>query len=136
MSKVVHFEIAADEPEKLAKFYIDSFGWKIEEWKQPGVIDEAHRYWMIKAGPKEEMGIGGGMYKRQKPLVKGGPNAYVCSVYVEDIEKAAKTIEKNGGKVEEIMDIKSVGRSAAAQDPEGNMFGIFWADPKGTMQEM
>lgn len=29
MPRVVHFEIPADNPEKVAKFYTDVFGWKV-----------------------------------------------------------------------------------------------------------
>ncbi|MEI6498851.1 MAG: VOC family protein [bacterium] len=136
MSKVVHFEIVADEPEKLAKFYTDTFDWKIEEWKREGVIKEENRYWMIMAGPKEEIGANGGMYKRQIPIAKGGVNAFVGNIAVTDIEKAAMMIKENGGKVQEIMDIPDVGKSAAAEDPDGNNFAIFQADPNAKMQNM
>ncbi|MGZ7109599.1 MAG: VOC family protein, partial [Methanobacterium sp.] len=30
MSKVIHFEIPAEDPERAIKFYEDVFGWKIE----------------------------------------------------------------------------------------------------------
>ena len=136
MSKVTHFEIAANDPEKLAKFYTDTFGWEIKEWKQDEVTDQSKRYWIIQAGPKEEMGANGGMYKRQEPLATGGPNAFVCNVAVDDIKKAVEMIKTNGGKAKEIMDIPKIGKSAAAEDPEGNMFVVFWSDPNGMMQGM
>ncbi len=135
MSKVVHFEIGADEPEKLADFYSKTFGWEIREWKQPDVKEE-NRYWMIKAGPKEEIGADGGMYKRKEPISAGSPNAFVCNIAVEDIEKSVEMIKENGGKAEEIMDIPKVGKSASAEDPQGNKFGVFWADPNIEMAEM
>ncbi len=35
MSRVVHFEIPADNPERAAAFYKQAFGWKIEKWPGP-----------------------------------------------------------------------------------------------------
>jgi predicted enzyme related to lactoylglutathione lyase len=34
MSRPVHFEIHAGDPEKLAKFYADVFSWKIQHMPQ------------------------------------------------------------------------------------------------------
>lgn len=31
MSKVIHFEIPADNPERTIKFYKEVFGWKIDK---------------------------------------------------------------------------------------------------------
>jgi uncharacterized protein len=135
MSKVVHFEIAAEDPEKLSQFYTEVFGWKIEEWKQSGVVEENNRYWLIKAGEKAEMGAEGGMYKRQKPIAKGGSNAFVCNIAVGNIEEAVEKVRANGGKAEKIMDIPKVGKTSSAEDPDGNMFAIFQPDPNGMMMQ-
>jgi uncharacterized protein len=35
MSRVVHFEIAADDPELVAGFYKELLGWKIQKWEGP-----------------------------------------------------------------------------------------------------
>ena len=42
---IVHFEIPADDVERLRRFYSNLFGWKIE--KTPGPVD----YWMIETVP-------------------------------------------------------------------------------------
>lgn len=136
MSKVVHFEIAADDPEKLAQFYTDVFEWKIKEWKREEVMDEANRYWIIEAGPKEEIGANGGIYKRQKPLANGGSNAFVCNIAVDDILATVRKIRENGGKAEEIMEMPDIGKSASSKDPEGNMFVVFEPDPNAKMEDM
>ncbi len=31
MNRIIHFEIKADEPEQVAKFYRSVFGWEINE---------------------------------------------------------------------------------------------------------
>lgn len=35
MSRVVHFEIPADDPKRSIKFYETEFGWTIEKWDGP-----------------------------------------------------------------------------------------------------
>jgi predicted enzyme related to lactoylglutathione lyase len=41
MSCVVHFEIPADDPERVAGFYRNVLGWEIQKWE--GSMD----YWLI-----------------------------------------------------------------------------------------
>ena len=47
---IIHFEIPADDVEKLRKFYSKLFGWKIE--KTPGPMD----YYMIQTVPVDKKG--------------------------------------------------------------------------------
>ena len=42
MSRPIHFEILADEPEKIGEFYKKIFNWEISTW------GEDSSYWMIK----------------------------------------------------------------------------------------
>lgn len=44
MNRVVHFDILAEKPEQLIKFYRKVFGWTFEKWDGP--MD----YWMIMTG--------------------------------------------------------------------------------------
>ncbi len=44
MSRVIHFEIPASNPERASAFYKKVFGWKIEKW--PGPME----YWMVTTG--------------------------------------------------------------------------------------
>jgi predicted enzyme related to lactoylglutathione lyase len=57
LPRVVHFEINANKPEELAKFYEQVFNWKFEKWKGP--MD----YWLIMTG-ENEPGIDGGLSRR------------------------------------------------------------------------
>lgn len=67
---IVHFEIPADDVEKLRKFYNKLFGWKIE--KTLGPVE----YWSIETVSVDEKGepirrgVNGGMMKRQNPQHK------------------------------------------------------------------
>ena len=47
MSRVIHFELSMDNPERAIKFYSDVFGWDSEKWEGP--MD----YWMISTGKGE-----------------------------------------------------------------------------------
>ena len=33
--RVAHFEITADEPDRAASFYRDTFGWTVDKWEGP-----------------------------------------------------------------------------------------------------
>jgi predicted enzyme related to lactoylglutathione lyase len=117
---IIHFEIPADDVEKLSKFYTKLFGWKIK--KTPGPVD----YWMIATVPVDEKGmpirpgVNGGMMKRQHPEHK--PVNYIA---VESVEKYTKRIEALGGKVLiPKMEVPGICWFALALDPEGNQFAI------------
>ena len=117
---VVHFEIPADDVEKLRKFYSELFGWKIE--KMPGPVE----YWGIATVPVNEKGmpqrpgVNGGMMKRQNPEHK--PVNYIA---VESVDEYVKKIEALGGRViVPKMEVPRIGWWALALDPEGNQFAI------------
>ena len=59
MSRVIHFEIHAEDPARAVKFYEAAFGWKFQ--KREGPQD----YWLIRTGDPSERGIDGGMIPRQ-----------------------------------------------------------------------
>jgi uncharacterized protein len=117
---VIHFEIPADDVEKLSKFYGKLFGWKIV--KMPGPIE----YWGIQTVPVDEQGmllrngVNGGIMKRQNPEHK--PVNYIA---VESVDKYVKKIEELGGRVVvPKMEVPGVGWWALALDPDGNQFAI------------
>lgn len=113
MSRVIHFEIPAEEPERAAKFYKDVFGWKIEKWEGP------FDYWLIKTGEEDEPGINGAiMTKDMGDIVKN-------TINVDSFEEYAKKIEMEGGKMlSPKMTVPGVGDMASFQDTEGNIFAI------------
>src|SRR5258706_16412106 len=57
MSRVIHFEIPASDPERASAFYKKVFGWKIEKW--PGPME----YWMVTTGGDGSPGVKGGPIK-------------------------------------------------------------------------
>lgn len=119
MPRVVHFEIAADDPERAAAFYRSVFGWKIEKWDGP------MEYWVVTTGPKEEPGIDGGLGRRSEPGA-GTEN----TIAVDSVDEAVKKVVAGGGKVTRPKHpIPGVGWLAYCADTEGNQFGLMQDDP-------
>ena len=118
MPRVVHFEINAEKPEQLAKFYEEVFNWKFEKWKGP--MD----YWLIMTG-EDETGIDGGLARRTEAGA-----ATVNTIGVPSIDEYIEKIKENNGTI--IMPkqaIPGVGWTAYFKDPEGNFFGLMEDDP-------
>jgi hypothetical protein len=128
---IVHFEIPANNPEKLSAFYKDLFGWKFEktQMKNPAT-GESSDYWMIEtrdgtAGNMEKAmstaGVNGGMMKKMMSTQQ--VTNYVSVESVDDFSKKAETL---GAKV--IIPktpIPQMGAFAVMLDPDGNPFGLF-----------
>jgi uncharacterized protein len=117
MSRIVHFEIPADDPNRAAAFYKKAFGWKIEKW--PGPME----YWLVTTGAEGTPGINGGLMKR------GPVTATTNTIDVETVEGALAAVTGAGGK--EILPktpIPGVGYFAYCQDTEGNLFGVMQRD--------
>ncbi len=117
MSRVIHFEIPASDPERASVFYKKVFGWKIEKW--PGPME----YWMVTTGAEGTPGINGGLMKNTN--VKTTTN----TIGVESVDTAVETVKKAGGKlVMPKTPIPTVGYFAYLEDTEGNLFGVMQPD--------
>jgi predicted enzyme related to lactoylglutathione lyase len=117
---LIHFEIPANNVEKLKRFYEEVFGWKITQASGP------IEYWAIQTVPADpngkliRPGVNGGMYKKEVPESK--PVNYFA---VESITDFLEKIEKLGGKVTQPkQEVPEIGWIAAAEDPEGNLFAL------------
>jgi hypothetical protein len=118
MPRVVHFEIDAEKPEQLVKFYERVFGWKIVKWEGP--ID----YWLITTGKEDEPGIDGGLSKRTEP-----EPSTVNTIDVPSIDEYLKKVKDNGGRITRPKQaVPGVGWTAYFKDPEGNVFGLMEED--------
>jgi predicted enzyme related to lactoylglutathione lyase len=118
MSRVIHFEIPANDPDRLSDFYKKVFGWKFEKWDGP------MEYWMVTTGAEGQPGINGGFMRKQGP-VSGTTN----TIDVDSLDESVKSVKNAGGKVVmEKTPIPTVGYFAYLQDPEGNIFGVMQRD--------
>ena len=118
---IVHFEIPADDVEKLRKFYSELFGWKIT-YNPMGSID----YWLIETvstddkGEPIRPGVNGGMYKRETPN-----EVPVNYIEIEDIDESISKLEALGGTiVQGKQEVPGVGHVAVGRDPEGNAIAM------------
>jgi predicted enzyme related to lactoylglutathione lyase len=119
MPRVVHFEIDAEKPERVMKFYEKVFDWKIEKWKGP------IEYWLIMTGNEKEPGIDGGLSKR----TEGEPST-VNTIDVPSLDEYIKKVKSNGGIITRPkMAVPGVGWMAYFKDTEGNVFGMMQSDP-------
>jgi predicted enzyme related to lactoylglutathione lyase len=117
MSKIVHFEIPVDDPDRATAFYRDVLGWEVSRFGDAP-------YWLVKAGPEDEPGADGALTGRdeihQSPVVIAG---------VDDVDAALTRVERAGGHVVQgKFPIPGVGWSAYVRDPEGNTIGLFQAE--------
>jgi uncharacterized protein len=126
MSRVIHFEIHAEQPERAVKFYTNLFGWDVIKWGGPV------EYWLIKTGPDGQPGINGGLLLRKGPAPAEGQcvNAYVCTIGVAAIDDTVQAITKYGGTIAlPKMPVPGIGWLAYGKDTEGNIFGVMQRDP-------
>jgi uncharacterized protein len=124
MPRVVHFEIHAENPERAAKFYTESFGWKIQKWDGPV------EYWLVMTGEPEKPGINGGLMRRKGKITGDSVIAFVCTLDVPSVDDYAKKVVAAGGTI--IMPksaVPGVGWMAYGKDTEGNIFGMMQNDP-------
>lgn len=118
---IVHFNVPAEDLDKLRRFYTELFGWKIE--RLPGPME----YWTIETVPVDERGmpvrpgVNGGMMKKESPTQR-----IVIYISVESVDEYSRKIEALGGEVVvPKQEVPGIGWWALAQDPEGNAFAIF-----------
>ncbi|MGZ4687360.1 VOC family protein [Oryzihumus sp.] len=129
MSRVVHFEIQADDVERAKAFYGAAFGWEFQDWS--GATGSA--YWGIVSGPEDEPGINGGLLQRPAPAPapQQGTNAFVCTIGVEDYDATERRILDAGGQVAlPKMALTGMAWQGYYLDLEGNTFGIHQPDPE------
>jgi predicted enzyme related to lactoylglutathione lyase len=120
MPTIVHFDIAADDPERAKKFYEALFDWKIEKLPVPVP------YYLIETTDLTgEASVGGGMATRAKP-----DQSITNFIGVSSVEESLTKVEKLGGKVVEgKWTVPGWGYLAVCLDTENNLFGL-WEEDK------
>ena len=123
---VVHFEIYADDLDKLSEFYKSMFGWSVDS--VPGMPD--YRYVKTiatdeRGAPTTPGGINGGMMTRPMPEAR----FWINYVNVDSVDQSASQAEKLGATVHKKGSAPGMGRFAILSDPQGNPFGLWQTDP-------
>jgi predicted enzyme related to lactoylglutathione lyase len=127
---IVHFEIPADEPERVAEFYRDLFGWSVTK----SAMDD-EEYWLVTTASFDDAArparrvVDGGIVRRRHRS-----RGFVSYVQVEDVEQyAAYAVGLGGGVVVPRTPVTGMGWFACLEVPEGNVFGV-WQTDSGARQ--
>jgi len=131
MSRVVFFEIKADDPDRARMFYQIVFGWRFEKFDAP------YDYWLITTSGSGEDDFDGGMMRpgdQYDPSIDENAakraqiiteNKNVNIIRVEDINSYIPKITEAGGTI--VMPkhaIPGIGWLFYFADTEGNVFCV------------
>ena len=117
-ASVTHFEIYAEHPPKLAEFYQNLLGWRIEQ--APGID-----YWRIQSDASSANGLNGGLTYRPFP----GPRSWVHYVHVNSLDRMVAEVVRLGGEVlRQKTAVPKTAWYAVVADPEGNIFAVWQPD--------
>jgi predicted enzyme related to lactoylglutathione lyase len=126
MNPVIHFEMPAEDRQRMVDFYTRTFGWQANM-----MGPEMGEYVVVMttestgSGPTKPGAINGGFFKKTEP--SQCPSVVIA---VDDIREHMKKVEEAGGKTlggmtaGEPDDIPGVGLYAAFVDTEGNRVGM------------
>jgi uncharacterized protein len=123
MDPVIHFEMPANDTERVRKFYENAFGWQTTQLN-PEMGDFVLAF-TIETDEKTRMpqkrgAINGGFYKKTEP-----DQQVKLTILIDDIREAIRKIEAAGGKVlGEHFELPGVGLFAPFVDTEGNVVSI------------
>ena len=123
MDPVIHFEMPAEDTERIRKFYENAFGWQTTllgpeagDFVLAFTIETDEETRM----PKKRGAINGGFYKKTEPDQRTR-----LTILVEDIQEAIKKVESAGGTLlGEVQEMPGVGLFALFTDPEGNLLTL------------
>ena len=130
MNSVVHFEVAADNPQRAKKFYGDVFEWTFNQ-----MGDEYGKYIMAMTtdsdenGPKKRGAINGGIMPKDATAKQT-----IITVAVTNLDETLEKVKRSGGKViSEKIEVPNVGMYARIEDTEGNVVSLM--EPTKEWQE-
>jgi uncharacterized protein len=130
MDPVMHFEMPAEDTERVRKFYESVFGWKTTQLDPE--TDDFVLAFTIETDeetrmPKKRGAINGGFYKKTEP-----DQQVRLTILVDDVREAMKKVEAAGGKVlgggqepGEPYELPGVGLFANFIDTEGNLATLY-----------
>ncbi len=124
MDPVVHFEMPAENRERMAKFYTKAFGWKTEMYgPEMGNYVVVHTAETDSNGMTKSPGtINGGFFEKKKDWPAQYPSVVIK---VDDIRAAMQRVREGGGEVlGEPMEIPGVGQYVSFFDTEGNRVSL------------
>jgi uncharacterized protein len=123
---IVHFEIPADDLDRVTKFYSEVFGWEISRMPGPFEYYGVRTTATDESGMPKGPGVNGGICKKMNP--GHSPTNYIG---VEDIDAhTAKLVEAGGEICVPKHPVPGHGWFVQFKDPEGNVLALWQPDPK------
>jgi len=120
MNPVVHFEIPAEDRNRMVEFYTRVFGWQAQMLgpEMGNYVVETTTEVGENGRPKKAGSINGGFFKRSNDRPDQYPSVVIA---VDDIREHMKKVKQAGGEpLDEPMEIPGVGSYISFQDTEGN----------------
>ncbi|MCK6629154.1 MAG: VOC family protein [Anaerolineae bacterium] len=129
MNPVVHFEMPAEDRNRMAEFYTKVFGWQTQM-----LGPEMGEYVLVTTtesddnGPKQPGAINGGFFPKTSDTPAQHPSIVIA---VDDIEASVRKVTDAGGKIMGgPYDIPGIGKHAYFQDTEGNVVSMLQPVPR------
>jgi len=115
MPRISYLDFSAEDPERAVNFYSKIFGWQINKWDGP------MEFWEIKTGEPNELGIDGGLSKRDRIGQWTTP-----FINVSSLELYIAKIEAGGGRIiQPKAAIPGIGYTMLFKDTESNTIVLF-----------
>lgn len=121
---VVHFEMPAEDRQRMAKFYTEAFGWKTQFFGEDmgNYVTVTTTEVDDKGMPKMPGAINGGFFPKNAESPSQYPSVVIST---ENIRESINDVTKAGGKVlGEPVDIPGVGKYVSFRDTEGNIASL------------
>lgn len=128
MSRVIHFEIHADDVQRARAFYEAVFGWTFEDWSEFAGMP----YLGATTGPEDQPGINGAIMQRRSAWggVGAPVNGAVLTMGSDDFDATAEKVLQAGGQVALAKHaLPGMAWQGYFMDTEGNVFGVHQPDP-------
>ena len=129
MNPVVHFEMPAEDRNRMAEFYTKVFGWHTQM-----LGPEMGEYVLVtttesdESGPKKPGAINGGFFGKTDDPHAQYPSLVIA---VDNLEASMESVKEADGKIQgEPYDIPSVGRYVSIIDTEGNRVSMLEPLPR------
>jgi predicted enzyme related to lactoylglutathione lyase len=120
VSKIVHFEVPADDAARAKDFWGSLFGLEFQSYDGPV---EYHMF-------QNDDQTGGAVYPRQE-----GEKGLITYFNVDDIDAARRRIQELGGNADDKAPVPGMGWYARAEDTEGNSFSLWQTDANAPAPE-
>jgi uncharacterized protein len=129
MCPVVHFEMPAEDRQRMAKFYQNAFGWQTQMLgEKMGNYVLATTTETDESGPKKPGAINGGFFPKKPDWPAQHPSVVIA---VGDMQAAIKKVAEAGGEVlGQPMEIPGVGLYVSFFDSERNRVSMLQPNPR------